>query len=90
MNVELECIAKLAETEKCSFTESTSYNLTEGLTVADLVDQTKLSFRNVETVIVNNAISSTDTVFSDGDKVELVPAFSFREPINRYSDITIR
>ena len=90
MNVALECIAKLAETGKWTFTESTSYNLAEGLTVADLVDQTELSLRDVETVIVKNAIASADTVLSDVDKVELMPSFRPGEPINRYSDITIR
>ena len=30
---------------------------------------------DVETVIVNDTIASSDTVLSDGDRVELVPVF---------------
>ena len=75
MNVELECIAKLAKSGNCSFTERTSYTLVKGQTVADLVDQAKLSVQDVEIVIINNAIARLDTVLSDGDRVELVPVF---------------
>ena len=73
MNVELECIAKLASSGRCSFRKRTSFTLAEGQTVADLVRRAKLSFQEVETVIVNNRIAGLDTVLSDGDRVELVP-----------------
>jgi len=75
MNVELECIAKLAKSGSCRFTERTSYTLVEGQTVADLVGQAKLSLQDVECVIINNTIASTDTVLAEGDRVELVPVF---------------
>ena len=75
MIVELECIAKLAKLGSCSFIEPTSYTLVEGQTVADLAGMAMLSLQDVETVIVNNTISRSDTVLSDGDKVELVPVF---------------
>jgi sulfur carrier protein ThiS len=78
MNVELECIANLAKSGECSFTERTSYTLPEGKTVADLVGKAKLSLQDVETVIVNHAIACSDTVLSDGDRVELVPVFGMR------------
>ena len=75
MNVELECIAKLAKSGTCSFTHSTAYPMSEGQTVSDLVAQAKLSLEDVECVIVNNTIASLDTILSDGDRVELVPVF---------------
>ena len=75
MIVELECIAKLAESGSCLFTESTSYSLAEGQTVADLIRQAQLPLHDVECVIVNDTIASPDTVLSDGDRVELVPVF---------------
>ena len=75
MNVELECIAKLAKSGSCRFTESTSYTLVEGQTVADLIRQAKLSIHDVECVIINDTIANPDTVLSDGDRVELVPVF---------------
>ena len=75
MNVELECIAKLAKSGSCRFTEGTSYTLREGQTVADLVVKAELSIHDVETVIVNSTIASFDTALSEGDKVELVPVF---------------
>jgi sulfur carrier protein ThiS len=74
MKVELECIAKLAQSGDCRFTETTSYKLAEGQTVADLAGLAMLSLQDIETVIVNNTIASADTVLSDGDRVELVPA----------------
>ena len=75
MNVQLECIASLAKSGDCSFTETTSYRLAKEQTVADLVGQAKLSLQDIECVIVNNAIASLETVLSDGDRVELVPVF---------------
>jgi len=74
MNAELECIASLAESGNCSFTESTLYTLVEGRAVADLVGLAMLSLQDLETVIVNNAIARSDMVLSEGDRVELVPA----------------
>jgi len=75
MIVELECIARLAKSGSCLFTESTEYTLTEGQTAADLIRQAKLSLQDVECVIINDAIANSDTVLSEGDKVELVPVF---------------
>lgn len=74
MKVELECISRLAKTGSCLFTESTEYTLAKGQTVADLVRQAKLSLNDVECVIINDTIASSDTVLSEGDRVELVPA----------------
>lgn len=75
MNVELECIAKLAEFGNCRFTESTSYTLVKGETVADLAKLSMLSLHDIETVMVNNTIASLETVLSEGDRVELAPVF---------------
>jgi len=75
MIVELECIARLAKTGSCLFTKSTQYTLTEGKTAADLIRQAKLSLQDVECIIINDAIANSDTVLSEGDKVELVPVF---------------
>ena len=75
MNIELECVAVLAKSGNCSFTESTPYTMAEGQTVADLAGEANLSMEDVETVIVNDTIASSDTVLSDGDRVELVPVF---------------
>ena len=55
--------------------ESTEYTLTEGQTAADLIRQAKLSLQDVECVIINDVIANSDTVLSEGDKVELVPVF---------------
>ena len=75
MNVELECIAGLAKSGDCHFTESTSYTLAQGQTVADLVDHAKLTLQDIECVIIDNAIGSLNTVLAEGDRVELVPVF---------------
>jgi sulfur carrier protein ThiS len=74
MKVELECIAQLAKTGNCLFLESTQYTLTEGQTAADLIRQAKLCLQDVECIIVNDTIAGSDTVLSEGDRVELVPA----------------
>lgn len=75
MNVDLECIAILAKSGSCLFTESTEYKLTEGQTVADLIRQANLYLQDVECVIINDTIASSDSVFSEDDRVELVPVF---------------
>lgn len=75
MNVELECIAKLAKYGSCGFKESTLYKLEDGQTVAELVRRANFSVEDIEVVIVNNTIADTGTILSDGDRVELVPVF---------------
>jgi len=47
--------------------------ITEGMTLFELLDQVGLEDREVEAVFVNHRIMPKDTMLNDGDKVAFVP-----------------
>lgn len=74
VNVNLRCFSTLGNAESCSFHESKPYHLTEGQTVADLVDKAGIAIKDVKVAFVNSKIVDFDTVLTDGDRVGLTPA----------------
>ena len=47
--------------------------ITEGMTLFELLDQIGLEDREVEAIFVNHRIMPKDTILKDGDKIALVP-----------------
>ena len=74
MNVILRCFTILANAESCNFSEGKPYHLTEGQTVADLVDKAGIAIKNVKVAFVNSKLVDINTVLTDGDRVGLTPA----------------
>ena len=74
MKVNIKCFSKLADPESCDYSDSTSYNITEGQKVVDLFEQVGISKDDVKIAFVNGRIVDFDTTLSDGDSVGLAPA----------------
>jgi molybdopterin converting factor small subunit len=74
MKVNLKCFATLVNPDTCNFKESTTYDLAEGQTVADLIQRAGIAGENVKIAFVNSRITGFDTVLSEGDQVGLAPA----------------
>ena len=74
MNVILRCFSILANAESCNFAEGKPYHLTEGQTVADLVEKAGIAIKNVKVAFVNSKVVDFNTVLNDGDRVGLTPA----------------
>ena len=74
MKVNLRCFSTLVNPETCNFTESKAYDLKEGQTVGDLLQQIQVPDEDVKIAFVNSRIVKLDTVLSDGDNVGLAPA----------------
>ncbi len=74
MKIDLKCFSTLVNPETCDFRDSTSYELTDGQTVEDLMKRADIAKKNVKIVFVNSRIVDYHTVLSDGDQVGLAPA----------------
>ena len=74
MKVNLRCFSKLANQDTCDFKEYTSYDLANGHTVEDLVEQAGIAREDVKIAFVNSRIADFDTALVDGDRVGLAPA----------------
>ena len=74
MKIELKCFASLVNPDTCDFRESTTYTLTQGQTVADLVREVDLDGKDIKIAFVNSRVVAMDSVLSDGDRVGLAPA----------------
>jgi molybdopterin converting factor small subunit len=74
MKVNLKCFATLVNPDTCNFKESTTYDLAEGQTVADLIQRAGIAGENVKIAFVNSRKTGFDTVLSEGDQVGLAPA----------------
>ena len=74
MKVELKCFSTLVNPETCDFKDSTSYELTEGQTVKDLMKRADIAQEDVKIIFVNSRITDETTVLSDGDQVGFAPA----------------
>lgn len=73
MKIKLKCFSKLTDPEKCDYRESTSYDISEGQTVEDLLGQVGIDKKNVKVAFLNSKIASFNTVLSDGDQIGLAP-----------------
>ena len=74
MKVNLKCFSKLANQDTCNFSENTSYDLDDGHTVENLVEQAGIAREEVKIAFVNSRIVDFDTTLMDGDRVGLAPA----------------
>lgn len=74
MKIELVCFSELAKSDGCDYRSTTPYDLTEGLTVADLMQQAGIARDDVKIAFVNRRPASIETRLSDGDRVGLAPA----------------
>jgi len=74
MKVNLVCFSSLARQDTCDYRDSTSYDLIEGQTLGDLVDQAGIPRREVKIALVNRRMATFDTVLAAGDRIGLAPA----------------
>lgn len=74
MKVDLKCFSTLVNPESCNFRDSTTYELSEGQTVEDLMKCAGIEKKDVKIIFVNSRIVDANTLLSDGDKVGLAPA----------------
>jgi sulfur carrier protein ThiS len=74
MKVNLKCFSTLTDPEKCDFSESTAYDISDGQTVEDLLDQVGIDKKDVKIAFRNSQIVNLDTVLTDGDQIGLAPA----------------
>jgi molybdopterin converting factor small subunit len=64
----------LAESDACDYRDSTLYELDEGQTVENLVQQAGIEKNAVKLDFVNSRRVDFDTVLSDGDRIGLAPS----------------
>lgn len=74
MRVNVKCFSTLVNPDTCDFSGSTSLELTEGKTVADLAQALNVEQKEVKLVFVNHRHAGMDTKLADGDTVGLAPA----------------
>ena len=74
MNIELKCFANLVNPDTCAYRHSSTYQLTDGQTVDDLVQRAGIDKQDVKIAFVNNQVVEFDTVLYNGDRVGLAPA----------------
>jgi len=74
MNINVKCFSTLVNAEKCDFSGSTSLEVSDGRTVADLADALGIQQKDVKLIFVNNRHADMDTRLADGDSVGLAPA----------------
>lgn len=74
MKVNLKCFSTLADSDACDYRNSTTYNITSGQTVKELVELAGIDKDRVKIAFLNNKIADLATVLSDGDIVGLAPA----------------
>lgn len=74
MKVDLKCFSTLVRPETCDFKDSTSYELTDGQTVEDLMKLADINKKDVKIIFVNSRIVDSGTPLTDGDKVGFAPA----------------
>jgi len=74
MKVQLKCFSTLVNPDSCDYRDSTTYELSQGQTVEDLMKQANIIAEDVKIAFVNGRIVSFDTALSEGDQVGLAPA----------------
>lgn len=74
MKVNLKCFASLAGAGCCDYRKETTYNVSEGQTVEDLMQQAGIDRAKVSIAFVNNRNVDFGTVLADGDRIGLSPA----------------
>jgi molybdopterin converting factor small subunit len=74
MKVNLKCFSTLVNPETCDFKDSTSYEMSDGQTVRDLMERADIAKEDVKIIFVNSRIVEDTTALSDGDQVGFAPA----------------
>jgi molybdopterin converting factor small subunit len=74
MKVDVKCFANLADKDTCSFDDATVYEIENGRSVRDLIDQVRLPADKVALTFVNGRQVTVDTALADGDRVGFFPA----------------
>ena len=73
MKVNVKCFANLSDAETCTYKQSTSYQLDDGQTVADLIASAGIDGDQIKITFVNSRQAGLDTVLAHGDQVGFVP-----------------
>ena len=75
MKINVKCFATLSNDDTCRHDQPKSISLSEdNATVGNLIQQVKVSEKEIATVLVNGRRSGFDLRLSDGDRVAFVPA----------------
>ena len=74
MRIGLKCFSQLSDPKKCDYSESTSYDLSDGQTVEDLLLRVGIDKKDVKIAFLNSRIVNFDTVLTDGDQIGLAPS----------------
>jgi sulfur carrier protein ThiS len=74
MKVTLKCFSTLVDSDSCDYKEGTTYELSEGQTLQDLVDRAGVASEDVKIAFVNSRKADFDTVLCNNDRVGLAPA----------------
>ena len=74
MNINVKCFSTLVNPDTCDFSGSTSLEMDDGKTVADLAQSLNVKQEDVKLVFVNHKHADMDTRLADGDTVGLAPA----------------
>ncbi len=74
MKVFLKCFSTLSNLDTCDFKKATAYDLEEGQTLNDLLDQAGIHRDEVKIAFVNSRIVASGAILVDGDHVGLSPA----------------
>jgi molybdopterin converting factor small subunit len=74
VQIDLKCFANLVNPDTCDYKHSSTYDLTDGKTVDDLIDRAGIARKDVKIAFVDSQIVDFDTVLCDGDRVGLAPA----------------
>ena len=74
MKVNLKCFAALSSAHECDYRHSTQHDVSEGQTVANLVQIAGVPREDVKVIFVNGKNANFSTILTDGDQVAVAPA----------------
>jgi len=74
MNVSLKCFASLVKKDVCDYRDITTYELSSGASVTNLIDNLGFRSEEIKLVYVNNVIVPQTTLLHEGDRVAFAPA----------------
>lgn len=73
MKVQVKCFATLSKDKVCDYHDATTYELSSGATVADLVKLVEADPEEVNIIFVNHKQASINDTLKEGDQVALAP-----------------
>lgn len=71
MKISVKCFATLAKFQP---ENNESYEIADGMTIAQLIEHLGMQPADVKIIFINSAHSKPEVVINDGDKVGLFPA----------------